>query len=33
VFFAIPLATLVKAILNAWPGSHVQVLQEPSAPQ
>ena len=22
VFFAIPLATLIKAILNAWPKSH-----------
>ena len=22
VFFAIPLATLIKAVLNAWPGKH-----------
>lgn len=30
VFFAIPLATLVKAILNAWPGQ--QTSEEPAQP-
>ena len=29
VFFAIPLATLINAIVEAWPGS-AQVLTEPS---
>ncbi len=28
VFFAIPLATLVKAVLNAWPSSHLET-EEP----
>lgn len=30
VFFAIPLATLVKAIINAWPKVHPQPLMPPS---
>jgi len=28
VFFAIPLATLVKAVLNAWPSSHELNVEE-----
>lgn len=28
VFFAIPLATLVKAVLNAWPTAHAEVMAE-----
>ena len=30
VFFAIPLATLVKAIINAWPRVHPQPLMPPA---
>ena len=28
VFFAIPLASLVKAVLNAWPTPHSKLLDE-----
>ncbi len=33
VFFAIPLATLVKAVLNAWPGSQLPGLPGDGQPQ
>lgn len=33
IFFAIPLATLVKAIFNAWPRHGVEDLQSDSAPE
>ena len=29
VFFAIPLATLIKAIINAWPTRGEEPLEEP----
>jgi putative permease len=29
VFFAIPLATLVKAVLNAWPRQNSKLLEGP----
>ncbi len=32
VFFAIPLATLVKAVMNAWPRNDVQWLEEEKPP-
>ena len=33
VFFAIPLATLLKAILNAWPKAQLPVAKEEGAQQ
>ena len=30
VFFAIPLATLIKAILNAWPMLEVEAFSQPA---
>jgi putative permease len=32
VFFAIPLATLVKAVLNAWPRQNSKSLEGPGLP-